>query len=178
VQAEGPEFGAPPIDSTAPEALTFGEKNSQRLQIFAGVGQELGEDENEFLQIGVGYSWFVARDFSADFEAHLMHFDQVGEDAWGANVNFLLRWHFIHCRNWSLYLDGGAGLLFTTDDVPERGSSANFTPLAGAGLSLDLGGDARLLTGARWHHISNARTDAANPARDSVQLYAGISVPF
>ena len=71
--------------------------------------------------------------------------------------------------------------LFTGDDVPPDGTSINFTPRAGMGVTraLDDSGT-RLMVGVRWAHISNARIegDGENPSRDSVMGYVGVIWPF
>jgi len=63
--------------------------------------------------------------------------------------------------------------------VPDDGSKFNFTPQIGFGMSFDIGnGGERLLTGVRWHHISNANTFEENPALDFLLIYAALSCPF
>jgi lipid A 3-O-deacylase len=115
---------------------------------------------------------------SLDIELNAMYFQQEIQDAQGLNAGLLLRWHIIRKRGWSFFLDGGTGLLVSTQDVPADGSSVNFASQAGLGFTLDLGGDTRLLTGVRWHHISNARLYDTNPSRDSILIYAGLTFPF
>ena len=66
----------------------------------------------------------------------------------------------------------------TSDAVPAGGSSFNFVAQAGVGISFDIGDEVRLLTGVRWHHISNGRTFDSNPSQDNLYVYAGLSFPF
>ena len=89
-----------------------------------------------------------------------------------------MRSHWIRGENWSLYVDGGAGIIFTTGDVPEAGSSFNFTPQIGGGASFAIGGNQRIMTGLRWYHISNADTFESNPGLDTVFGYVGINFPL
>jgi hypothetical protein len=77
-----------------------------------------------------------------------------------------------------MFLEGGAGLLRTSQKVPSGGSRFNFTPQAGVGLTFDIGNNARWLIGAKWHHISNANMYDTNPGRDSIMYWTGISFPF
>lgn len=167
---EAPAVPAVELDSA------FGEAGSWRWNIWGGYGNDF--DDASQGHFGGGVSWFIVKNLSLDLEALGLYFDQVGENAFGGNVNLLFRWHFLARDSWSLYADAGAGVLGTSDDVPADGTSFNFTPQAGAGVSFDIFDDVRLLTGVRWHHISNARTSKNNPGRDSVMLYAGISIPF
>ena len=105
-------------------------------------------------------------------------FWQPGPDAAGLNFNILFRWHFIRRETWTIFMDGGAGFLLTTADVPQIGTSYNCTPQIGAGVSFDAGDFARILVGVRWLHISNANLSTPNPGRDNVEFWAGASFPF
>lgn len=161
------------------EASTpFGQQGSLRWSIHGGGGVDVKSSDNWHGLAGVGLSYFIIDDLSFDVELNGLYISQRGDDAWGANLNLLFRWHFIARDTWSLYFDGGAGMLGTTDHVPENGSGFNFTPQAGLGISFDVGQEARLMTGVRWHHISNANTFNRNPGRDSVMGYVGLSLPF
>ena len=62
--------------------------------------------------------------------------------------------------------------------TPSAGSSVNLTPRIGVGASFEVAPNARILTGFRWAHISNANVADNNDGRNSVQLYAGLSLPF
>lgn len=166
------------IAFTALGAPAFGSVGSTRWSVQGGIGIDVKRSENKLGLLGLGISHFIFENLSLDAELNAMFFDQRGSDAFGGNLNFLFRWHFFAQETWSIYLDGGAGVLFTTRDVPSNGSSFNFTPQAGLGVSFDIGNDMRILTGVRWHHISNASTYRSNPGRDSVMGYAGLSMPF
>ena len=50
-------------------------------------------------------------------------------------------------------------------------------PQAGAGFSLKLNQERRLILGLRWHHISHADLFGANPGRDSIMGYVGLQFP-
>lgn len=179
------EKEAPPAVSlaafqeTTPAAThAFGAEGSWRWNIFGGFAAEFKDSQNRFGRAGFGVSYFMIDDLSLDLELNAMYFDQELNDPWGVNFNLLFRWHFIARDNWSIYLDGGAGLLGTTEDVPDNGSSFNFTPQAGLGGTYALSADVRLMGGVRWNHISNANTYDSNPGRDSWEVYAGLSFPF
>lgn len=163
----------PPPRRPAP----FGEEGSWRFNLGGGFGLDV-VDANSMFTTGLGVSYFVADNFSFEVELNLLHFNQSGPDAWAVNANLLLRWHLFAQEHWSFYLDGGAGLLAATQEVPPAGSEFNFTPQAGAGVSFRVADDVRMLVGVRWHHLSNARTEGSNPGRDHVLLYAGLSFPF
>ena len=107
-----------------------------------------------------------------------MDVDQTGSNADGFNFTLQLRWHFIDANSWSMFVEGGVGLLRTGANVPTGGSEFNFTIQLGSGFSFDAGNNNRWLVGARWFHISNANTYNNNPGRDSAMLWTGISFPY
>lgn len=171
--------GATPLTATpAHGSQAFGAAGSARWSLQIGAGFELDDTEEVFILPGVAFSYFMAEDISAELELNGIAVNQSGEDALGGNFNLLLRWHVVNRERWSLYVEGGAGVLVTSSDVPSHGSSFNFTPQLGGGVTRDIGGNLRLFAGVRAHHISNANTYEYNPGRDSLFFYAGISLPF
>jgi hypothetical protein len=172
--------GAGPRDqaATAPAAGSrpFGAKDSWRWQV-------LGSWMNDFdaanqIEAEWSASWFFMQGVSMDFGLSGDAILQPGTDAGGGGASLMFRWHFLMKDKWSLFADAGCGMLFTNEPVPSDGGRVNFTPRVGVGGTLDVGGDARLMAGVRWYHISNANTGQENPGRDSVQIFAGVSFPF
>ena len=161
-----------------PQVAPYGKQGSTRWYIHGGGGGDIDNNDDTFLIFGAGLSHFIADGLALNAELNGMFINQWGEDTEGANFNLFFRWHFHRERDWSLFIDAGAGLLLTGNDVPANGSSFNFTPQAGLGATFDLGNDARLIVGARWHHLSNANTYSNNPGRDSIMGFAGVSFPF
>ncbi|MCL4220615.1 MAG: acyloxyacyl hydrolase [Phycisphaerales bacterium] len=165
-----------------PAAELFGVKGQTRLTLGTGVAFGLEEDDDSTdFNINVAWSRFLVDDVEMRLELGTWYFDQEPDSAWGINPNFVLRWHLINKELWSFYADAGIGLMFSTDDVPPGGTSANFTPRAGVGITHKVGvRGQRAELGVRWHHISNARItgDSDNPDRDGVMIYAGYSFPF
>lgn len=169
----------PDQTETQPARKPYGVMDSWRFNIQGAYDLGIHDTEDVFGLGGVGLSYFCVDHLSLEMELNAMYFNQdEGPDAWGGNFALLMRWHFMWKQNWSLYIDGGAGVLLTTEDVPPAGSSFNFTPQAGLGLSVAITDEVRLLTGVRWHHISNANIYSSNPGRDSIEIYAGLSLPF
>lgn len=168
------ESGPAREGSTA--ARRFGAAGSWRWQILGGGGT--GTDSISNAQLGAGVSWFVVDDLSIDVQANADYFNQSGPSAWGGDVELLFRWHFLARDTWSLYVDGGCGLMWTSQDVPPDSASFNFIPQAGAGLTWEIASDTRLMLGARWFHASNANTGSPNPSYNGVFVYAGVSFGF
>ena len=176
------QIGDLPDPTPAPPA--FGEKGSWRWSLSGGGAAEFQETQNRFGLLGGGLSYFLIENLSLELGLNLLFIDQT-DDAFGANFTLLTRWHFLTADRWTIYVDGGAGILGTTDRVPSPdlreprgGGNFTFTPQAGVGFSYELDDDARLQFGVRWHHISNARIRESNPPRDSFFFYTEVSFPF
>ena len=159
---------------------TFGTKGQEHWYIqgaFATTLDRVESDPRRFGLVGAGISKFLFARHSINLELNTIYFSQPGDDALGLNLALLMRWHFVRKSDWSLYIDGGAGVMGTTSDVPEAGASFNFTPQAGAGTTIKLNDRQWLMLGLRWHHISHADLFGANPGRDSIMGYVGLKLP-
>ncbi len=180
ITPEAPQQVIPEDDvDLATRVARFGEQGSWRWNVQGGFGAEFEETDKRFGLGGLSFSYFIADDFSIDFEFNGLYFDQpTAENAGGFNLNVVLRKHVLARDDWSLFVDIGGGVMETSDAVPAGGSSFNFVAQAGVGVSFDISDEVRLLTGVRWHHISNGRTFDNNPAQDSLYAYAGLSFPF
>ena len=165
--------GAVP-DSIAPK---FADAGSVRMQV-GGMGAYDFDDVSTGLAI-VSVSYFILDGLSLDVEAEFGYIGQSeGDDGVGGGTTFLVRWHAIREPTWSIYGEFGIGLFFSSVDVPVGGGQVNFNPQAGAGVSFELTEDVRMMLGARWTHLSNARTLADNPGVDQLGIYAFISIGF
>jgi hypothetical protein len=164
--------------AAAPVPAVFGARGTRRINYSIGGGFQPGELDNILGEAGVGLSYFIADNLSLDLELNGVYYGLDGKNSAGANANLLFRWHFVAEPNWSIYFDGGAGLMGTSDEVPAKGTNFNFTPQAGVGLSLEIAPDVRLMSGVRWLHVSNANLFDNNPGMDNVLLYLGVSLPF
>ena len=158
----------------------FGERGGERLTLNIGVAEDEGTATDVQL-FGVAWSRFVVEDVEMLVEGSAWHFEQEGDDAQGLALTLGTRWHVLNRRSWSLFLEGGIGVLGAPDNVPEGGTGFDFMPRLGMGGTFDIGDSGvRAIMGLRWHHISNGRIhgDVANPSRDAPMVYAGISLPF
>lgn len=161
----------------------FGAAGSRHLGVVGSVGFALEDDDDSTdFNLAFAYHHFIIEDVEIIGEIGGWYFDQDdGDDAVGINPAFTIRWHFLNRDAWTLYADAGIGLLFATDDVPPGGTEFNFMPRAGGGATFRLDDrGTRLLVGARWHHVSNARIrgEGRNPDRDGVAVYAGVMWSF
>ena len=178
--AQSSQAYSTPIKQLQADSATFGTKGQKHWYIQGAAATTLDNQESDprrFALVGAGISKFLFNGHSINLELNTIYFNQPDNDALGLNLALLMRWHFIRKPNWSLYVDGGAGILGTTSDVPSKGASFNFTPQAGGGVSFKLKHERRLMLGLRWYHISHADLFGANPGRDSIMGYVGLKFP-
>lgn len=175
------QAGQPPhtdsITSAAP-AAQFGEEGTRRWTVIGTYATDL--DNNTIGMVSVGLSFFIMDNLSLDGAIEGLYTDQNGPNAGGGGFSLLFRWHLLHndSNSWTAYFEGGAGMMFSSNDIPAGGTSYNFTPRIGGGMSFDVGNDTRLMVGMGWLHISNANTSRNNPGQDNLQLYIGLSFPY
>jgi lipid A 3-O-deacylase len=163
-----------------PSPAAFGTKGQKYWYVQGAAATTLDREEafpQRFVLAGAGLSKFLFDGHSINLELNSIYFSQPDDDALGLNLALLMRWHFLRKSNWSLFVDGGAGVMGTTSDVPSKGASFNFTPQAGAGVSIKLKEQRQLMLGLRWHHVSHADLFGANPGRDSLMGYVGVQFP-
>lgn len=130
----------------------------------------------------VAYTYFVDDRVEFTLELGVRAIVQDGDDAVGFNPAMVFRYHFWESedRDWTAFADIGIGIMGSTSDVPEDGTSLNFTPRAGVGFTRRLSDDWRLQVGVRWSHISNGRIfgNDDNPASDGVAVGIGFITSF
>ncbi len=178
-------------ETAAHRKYEFFQHGSWRWQLTGALASDFNE-----VSLGLGgvaFSYFIEDDLTVDFEFNGLYINQTGRasNTGAVSVAMLFRWHFWldkpesgandrYDPRWSMYADGGIGLLYAGSDVPLNGSQFNFTPQLGIGVSLLLNeaSDTRLLTGVRWYHMSNANIFDSNDGVDSLMVYAGINFPF
>ena len=159
-------------------ANTWGKKDTWRWNLQGGYAKDVKDSDNTLAVFGVEFEYFMEDNLSLDLGFFGLDIDQDGPSTSGFNFTLQLRWHFIDNESWSMFLEGGAGLLRTSQKVPTGGSRFNFTPQAGLGFTFDIGNHNRWLVGVKWHHISNANLYETNPGRDSIMIWTGVSFPF
>lgn len=142
-----------------------------------------GDENGEVYSGHVGIGYFLFDDFSISLDA-LGGYIKIEEGHFSSEtfygLDLLMRHHVWKNKNWSFYIDGGAGLQKSSDPFPVGGTHSNFRPQAGVGLSLGLTPKTLLMAGVRWLHISNASRKGVdrNPGYDSALVYAGVMIPF
>lgn len=127
----------------------------------------------------VGLGYYFLDNVSLNLET-AGYFIEQSNDTGGAGLNLASRWHYWRGTEWSLYFDGGAGLMHTRDTLRDPGTHFNFTLQGGMGVTYDLTERLMPMTGLRWFHISNARIQGKdhNVGFDSPMFYIGLILPF
>lgn len=155
----------------------FGDAGTTRFSV--GIAGADNFDDFAMVLARVSIELFVIDGVSVGIEGDVGYIGQsVGDDGVGAGVSIRARWHFLRRECWSMYADIAAGLFQSSVDVPAGSGQFKFYPQAGGGVSLSIAHDQRLLVGARWCHLSNARTLSENVGIDGLQIYAMLSFGF
>lgn len=168
---------APQVE--APPDTPFGAVGTQWVTFGGGVAHDMSEATDANFHLN--YSKFFVENVELVAEVAAWTFTQEGDDAAGLSASMFFRWHFVNEQWFSLFVDCGIGVMVADDVVPEMGTGFNFMPRAGGGATFALGDSgARLITGLRWHHISNARIhgEVRNPSRDAPMVYVGLMIPL
>lgn len=146
----------------------------------------LGNDKGEIYLAHVGFGYFVYDGLSINLEAVGGGFRASdrglddGHTSGAIGLDLLFRWHFYRDDRWSVYLDCGGGLLQADTSFPANGTHFNFTPQAGIGVTCRFTDHMYVMTGTRWHHVSNAGKNSSNenPGYDAPMIYGGILFAF
>ncbi len=108
-------------------------------------------------------------------EGFMTYARQESEDRYGVGITPLIAYNFKALGKAVLFLELGAGILFTNLDPRNFGSDFNFTPQGGIGVRYEIGPRRFLKLSYRFHHISNAGIDRYNRSIDSHFLLIGFS---
>jgi hypothetical protein len=177
-----------PISSTgAAQARPFS-KGAWSLEPFAFALDGLDDDPSaELYGGGFGLNYYFDDGLALRGEFYGTGVDQTGDDAFGGGFNLLARWHFLREPNWSLFAEGGGGLLQTDVSLPDGrmdrnndGTHFNFSSHIGAGATYRIDPSTHLIGALRFTHISNAGIsgDDENPGVNAIGGYVGVSFQF
>jgi hypothetical protein len=98
-------------------------------------------------------------------------------DTFGVGVTPLLwRWNFLPHGKLAPFAELAGGGLWTTEPVPEKTTTANFTAHAAYGVRYFIGPQTALVVGYRFHHISNGNRLEQNPGINAHVVQIGFSV--
>jgi hypothetical protein len=179
---------SPTKANTAPDSNRSFGKGTWTLEPFGFA--LTGLDDKPELDLyggGVGANYYLEDGFALRGELYGIGVDQTGDNTYGGGLNLLGRWHFLREPNWSLFAEGGGGLLQTETSLPAGnrgnvgdGTHFNFTSHLGLGATYRLGQRSHLVSGLRFTHISNADIagDDENPGTNAIGGYVGMRFKF
>lgn len=130
--------------------------------------------------MAAGFYFFHGHAVTLNLHAgHLNGIDGVDDGTIGG-FDIIFRSHWVRFENWSIFIDGGAGIVWTEDTFPTGGTAYNFVPQVGAGVTIELCDHTHLIMGARWHHISNANIKGSerNPGYNGILIYFGLLLNY
>lgn len=90
-------------------------------------------------------------------------------------VNFIFKYRHPLTRKFHVFIEGGAGLLWTSQHTFEQATQFNFDELYGGGLSFFFAENKSFNVGYRYRHYSNAGIEEPNAGIDLKFITAGIS---
>lgn len=156
------------------------DRGSWNLHLYGSYADtfRLGNEQTATLSGGVGY--YLVDQFSINVEAVGYRFETRGSHIPAGGLNGMFRWHFFTRERFSLYLDGGGGLLYADDQIPRFGTHFNYAARVGGGATVRLHEDLHLMTGVRYFHLSNGDIHGRprNPSIDAVETYLGVMWTF
>ena len=117
---------------------------------------------------------FVTDHLELHGEGTLLLYDRPARAVSGGLAGLGGRYHVWRDRPWTPYVAGGAGLLWTSLDVPEVDRVFNFQLIYGLGVRTVPRRGPGLIVELRNHHISNAGTAGENLGLNAAVLVAGV----
>ena len=132
--------------------------------------------EGGSMHLGLGY--YFDDGWGAYVSVAGYHMDQHDADADvdGGGFDLMLRWHFLRREHWTVFIDGGGGLVRFDGEFPAFGTHSNFTARVGLGATVRIAEDLHLIGAVRYFHLSNAARHGQdeNPSVDAVELSVGL----
>ena len=124
----------------------------------------------------ISFSRQITPSWTVGIETSLLHVNQepIG-DVFLPALSLMLRWSAFRVGETSVFLEGGGGLSYASNEVPNRGTRLNLVSQTGVGLERPLSSRIGLVGGLRWLHVSNNSLNGRdhNPDIQALGLYIG-----
>ncbi len=137
---------------------------------------DLNRFKEQLTGAAIGVSRRMTSNWTLGIETSLLHVNQepLG-DVFLPALSVMLRWHAFHVGDTSVYVEGGGGASYASNEVPNRGTRFNLVSQTGVGIARALNARLDLVGGLRWLHLSNNSLDgrSRNPDIQALGLYVG-----
>ncbi|HEX8522874.1 MAG TPA: acyloxyacyl hydrolase [Tepidisphaeraceae bacterium] len=155
-------------------------KGSWDIELTGGYITPIRFSEDKFYNVNIAAGYHLVDNLSFGPEVQAYYIDQPDENAIAAGVGVLGRWRFLNVDRFSVFIDGGGGVVYADPQVPQFGTHFNFTGKGGFGASFQLSENFHVLAGVRYFHLSNGNIHGRdqNPSYDGIQIWGGIEWKF
>ena len=92
--------------------------------------------------------------------------------------DFILRYSYPVVEKFHVYIEGGAGAMYTSQHTAEQGTQFNFTEQVGCGVYYFFSKNKAINLGYRYRHFSNCDIKSPNKGVDMDGFLAGISILY
>ena len=166
--------------AAAADRATLFPKGATDLALYGSYAWPVFGSDEHYYSAGVGAGYYFADNLSVNLA--LVGHDIQSPSAVAVEANLLLRWHVLTLDRFTLFLDGGVGLIYSDHELPNGGHGTHwdFTPQAGVGVTYRLDDHLHLLTGLRLFHASNANLNGSDRhcGSNALGAYAGLMWTF
>ena len=141
------------------------------------------EDDTYFSQVSVFKIWDYDKIWFHDAPEDLRYKVEasLGASSWDndarviANVGMLAMYYLngLATKNFTPYIEGGIGVIYTDYRVKNQAYRFNFNPQAGIGIEFNKHHSANWFIALRAHHISNGGLNDSNRGQNSVVFMFG-----
>jgi len=127
--------------------------------------------------VGASNSWYFQDRWAGGIGVTPLYFNQTEGDAWGAEIEAHLRWHFVEWGKVGFLLDANCGALWAESPIPTGGTRGNLTYGIGPGIEYPLRNGFSLVAGLQFHHISNGKglDSPANPSQNEMRYWFALT---
>ena len=173
--------GQPQVVGAAQATGGPGERERERWSVdltggFFLEAWDLNRFQEQLAGAVIGLSRRMTPNWTLGVEASLLHVNQEPlVDVFLPAMSVMLRWRALRFGDTSLYVEGGGGASYASNEVPNRGTRFNLVSQTGVGLARALNARIELVGGLRWLHLSNNSLDgrSRNPDIQALGLYVG-----
>ncbi len=139
-----------------------------------------GNGEVDQFGLRARHLWYESDSVALGCGLSVMNFLLGGSDVQAAEVDAIGHFHVYTGEGFAVFVETTGGFLQATDAIPPGGTEWNFTFSGGSGVDVPVGDGVDLVTGATYHHISNAlgHQNPRNPSQNEADLWIGVAFRF